>query len=164
MAIRRHSDATSNASDNDATHAPSSSSQQDYSEDYKTSDFKQVREQYQSEAESKKTDQIHTGALLPRDMTVKLVRAEAANWETFIQCLYSITLTLFGLFLGSWISTNNTESDFTKLEVVATIAFGVISIGLIITWVTIKVKQSKQGIKIPNEALSQYSKSGEGNA
>jgi hypothetical protein len=157
MAIRRNSGTSSNPAEQASTHAPSSAIGQDYSKEYQTGDEQQIQKQYQVEAESKKEDKIDTGALLPKDMTVKLVRAEAANWETFLQCLYSITLTLFGLFLGSWVSGTN-STNFSNLEITATISFGIISSSLIAVWVILKIKQSKQGIKIPSEILNQLTK------
>lgn len=156
MAIPRYSDTTSTSTEEISTHSPISPSMSGADKDYQTSDPTQIQRQYQSEAESKKEDKIDTGALLPKDMTVKLVRAESANWETFLQVLYSITLTLFGLFLGSWVSASGSNLKFTSLEVVATLAFGIISAGLIIVWAIFKVRQSRQGIKIPYDILSRF--------
>lgn len=157
MAIRRHSETTNNSSDQVGTHASSSASAVDRSQEYQTADIKQVQRQYQDDAESKIEDKIDTGALLPKDMTVKLVRAETANLEIFLQSLYSFMLTLFGLFLGSWMSRANNSITFTNLESVATISFGVLSLCLIVAWICLKVKQSNQGIKIPYEILNQLS-------
>jgi hypothetical protein len=72
----------------------------------KTSDSFQVSKVYNSSSESTK-GKINMGTVLPSDMTVKLVRADSANWEIFITSLYSLTLTFFGIFLGCWISDAN---------------------------------------------------------
>lgn len=157
MAIRRARETTSNTSDKAGTHAPSSALANDYSDEHQTGDIKQIQNQYRSDAESKKDDTIDTGALLPKDMTVKLVRAENSNWETFLQCLYSTTLTLFGLFLGSWLSSDESSSEFTSLEITATISFGALSFVLIIIWIILKLKQAKRSIKVPYEMLNQLS-------
>lgn len=158
MAIKRSVKTTNNLVDDGGTSAPLELASRDQITISQTADIKQVQTQYQQDAESNKEDHFDTGALLPRDMTVKLVRAESANWETFLSCFYSITLTLFGLFLGSWVSSRSTNSNFSGLERIATIAFGVISILLIIVWITLKVRQQKHGIKIPYETLNSLTK------
>lgn len=156
MAIPRYSGTSNTPTEETQTHSPSSPQSSNAPHDYQTSDVNQIQQQYQSEAESKKDDRIDTGALLPKDMTVKLVRAESANWETFLQVLYSITLTLFGLFLGSWVSASNINVSFTSLEVVATLSFGVLSVGLIVVWALLKIKQFRQGVIIPYEILNRF--------
>lgn len=157
MAIRRSEGISNSSAEETATHAPSSALAQDYDQRHRTGDVRQIQSEYRNDAQSKRGDRIDTGALLPRDMTVKLVRAESANWETFLQCMYSITLTLFGLFLGSWVSSSSSSISFTSLEVVATLSFGFLSLALIVIWVVIKIRQSKQGIKVPYDMLSQFS-------
>ena len=156
MAIPRTFGTSDTPTEETATHAPSVAPHSTAKNDYQTADVDQIQRQYQSDAESKKEDRIDTGALLPKDMTVKLVRAESANWETFLQVLYSITLTLFGLFLGSWVSASSKNIKFTSLEVVATLSFGVLSSGLIIVWIILKVKQAIQGIKIPYDVINRF--------
>jgi hypothetical protein len=156
MAIPRYSGTSNSTTEETPTHSPSSSQLSGVHQDFQTADMNQIQRQYQFDAESKKEDRIDTGALLPKDMTVKLVRAESANWETFIQVLYSITLTLFGLFLGSWVSAANTNVSFTSLEVVSTFSFGIISLVLIVVWSILKIMQSRQGIKIPYDILNKF--------
>ena len=122
----------------------------------KTSDSFQVSQVYSSDSESIK-GKISTGTVLPSDMTVKLVRADSANWEIFITSLNSLTLTFFGIFLGVWISDANQSShNFTFLEKIATIFFLLISVLLIVVWIIIKIKQSNSGVKIPQDFLSKY--------
>jgi hypothetical protein len=97
---------------------------------------------------------VDTGALIPKDMTVRLVRADSANWETFLSCLYSMLLTVFGLFLGAWVSdSQSTTPKFTLLEKIATVSFGLIALVLIAAWIFLKVRQHRRGIKIPYELL-----------
>ncbi len=129
----------------------------DTSISHETSDFKQIERQYGSDAESG-LGGVSTGAQIPQDMTVKLVRAEAANWETFLSVLYSITLTFFGLFLGAWVTSSSAGKNWTSLEVVATVAFGLISSGLVITWVVIKIRQQRHGAVLPYDVLNKYQK------
>ncbi|TRY30331.1 hypothetical protein [Aliiglaciecola sp. M165] len=160
MAIRRSEGISNSSTEESATHAPSSAVAQDYDQGHRTGDLRQIQSEYRSNAQSKKAEGLDTGALLPKDMTVKLVRAEAANWETLLQCLFSVTLTLFGLFLGAWVSSTNDDVSFTSLEVVATLSFGVLSFGLIFIWVILKIRQSKHGIKVPYDILSQFSEGG----
>lgn len=156
MAIPRTYGTSDTSTEETATHAPSGAPLLTVKNDYQTADVSQIQRQYQSDAESKKDDRIATGALLPKDMTVKLVRSDSANWETFLQVLYSIALTLFGLFLGSWISASSKNISFTSLEVVATLSFFLFSVGLIIAWIILKVKHAKQGIKIPYDVINRF--------
>lgn len=156
MPIPRTFGTSDTSTEESSTQAPSGAPLSTAKYDYQTADVDQIQRQYQSDAESKKEDRIDTGALLPKDMTVKLVRAEAANWETFLQVLYSTTLTLFGLFLGSWVSASSKNITFTSLEVVATLSFGVLSFCLIIVWIILKVKQAKQGVKIPYDVINRF--------
>lgn len=114
-----------------------------------TSDIRDVGRQYQDEAESKGNERVSTGTMLPKDLTVKLVRADTANWETFLSLLYSIMMTLFGVFLGSYLSnSDNPNSKFSTLEFTATISFGVLSLILIGVWVVIKVFQQRGSVRV----------------
>ena len=105
MAIKRYPDATNEEIDKGGTSVPSGLANRDQAGLSQTADIDQIQSQYQGDAESNKAEHFDVGALLPRDMTVKLVRAESANWETFLLCFYSLTLTLFGIFFGSRISS-----------------------------------------------------------
>jgi hypothetical protein len=100
---------------------------------------------------------VDTGALIPRDMTVRLVRADSANWEVFLQALYSLLLTFFGIFLGGWINDAGSSAPrFTGLEKTATVIFGVLALVLIGAWVVLKIKQHKKNVKIPYEILRSF--------
>lgn len=87
-----------------------------------------------------------TGAVLPTDMRVRLIRADSSAFDTILTVLFSITLTLFGVFVGSWITD---PTQMPKLAKVATVAFGLLSVALIIWWVVIKVCQMKKGVTVP---------------
>jgi len=90
-------------------------------------------------------------------MTVKLVRVDSSNWEIFLSSLYSMTLTLFGIFLGSWITDfQQGSNNFSILEKTATLFFLFLSIFLIILWVVIKIKQRKGGVKISQDILNTF--------
>jgi len=124
--------------------------------DLRTSDSYEVTQNYNADSEST-SGNVDTGAFIPKDMTVKLVRADSSNWEIFLSSLYSLTLTLFGIFLGVWISdTQQGGNGFSILEKIATLSFLFISILLIIVWIIIKVKQKKRGVKIPQEILNTF--------
>lgn len=157
MAISRGNDTQSGDLLRNETLIPDDTGARDTSKSYETSDFRQIERQYGSDAESGQGG-FSTGAQIPRDMTVKLVRAEAATWETFLSVLYSITLTLFGLFLGAWVTSSSAGKNWTSLEVVATISFGLLSAGLIIAWVVIKIRQQRHGVVVPYDVLNTYQK------
>lgn len=92
----------------------------------------------------------------------ELVGTDAADsfWETFLSIFYSFSLTLFGLFLGAWISTRNNEAlSFSNLEATATIAFACISAVLIAIWAVIKFRQHKNAIRVPSEYLARFNES-----
>ncbi len=99
-----------------------------------------------------------TGAFLPKDMTVRLVRADAAGWEVFISLLYSIALMVFSLFLGSWITTAQSPTGkFSALEKTSCISFGVLAIVLGGALIILKKRQSKNSIKVPVDMLKAIS-------
>jgi len=118
-----------------------------------------------------------TGALLPRDMTVRLVRADSAGWEIFLSTLWSITLTIFGIYMGAWISLGGSKAvatgspaptstpvqdlppAFGAFDKVACVAFGLISLVLIGAWGFIKFRQGRKTLKVPYELLQRYSTS-----
>ena len=83
-----------------------------------TGDKKGVLNGYQKETEASGTD-FHFGAVLPKDMTVSLIRADNASWEILISVLHSITLSFFMLFLGEFLATGEKEYLFTTLEKIA---------------------------------------------
>lgn len=157
MAISRGNDTQSGDLLRNETLIPDDTGARDTSKSHETSDFRQIERQYGSDAESGRGG-FSTGAQIPQDMTVKLVRAETATWETFLSVLYSITLTLFGLFLGAWVTSSSAGEDWTSLEVLATIAFGLLSMGLIVAWVVIKIRQQRHGVVVPYEVLNTYQK------
>ena len=157
MAISRGTETQSGDLTKNETLIPDDTAARDTSRSHQTSDYRQVEKQYSYEAESVGGG-FNTGALIPRDMTVKLVRAETATWETFLSVLYSLTLTLFGLFLGAWVTSSSAGKSWTSLEAVATISFGSLSVILIAAWAVIKVRQQRHGVVVPYEVLSTYRK------
>ncbi|MBN2891381.1 MAG: hypothetical protein JXL97_05915 [Bacteroidales bacterium] len=127
-------------------------------EESRTSDSLEVTQKYNSDSKSS-SGKVNTGAFIPQDMTVKLVRADSSNWEIFLSSLYAITLTLFGIFLGVWISDVQQEiNNFSILEKIATLFFLGLSILLITVWIIIKVNQRKGGVKIPQNLLDTFGK------
>ncbi len=88
---------------------------------------------------------INSGAIIPKDMTVKLVRSDSTIAEIIIATLYAITLTFFGIFLGAWISSQN---SFTILEKTATIVLGGFALIFIIIWIVLKFQQQKKGVLV----------------
>lgn len=121
---------------------------------------------------------FNTGAFLPKDMTVRLVRADSAAWEIFLSVFWSITLTVFGIYLGAWISVSNqttaagatapvggsgtmpqnmpvnlTQPVFDTLNKIACIGFGIVSLILLGAWVVLKIKQNSESLKVPLDVL-----------
>jgi len=135
-----------------ATSAPQDDNTKDGSKEFTTLDAEQIHSQYENDARSGPTDTFKTGAMIPSDMSVRLVRAESANWETFLSLMYSLCLTMAGIFAGSWASTK----DFSTLEKFATIGFFSIAGILILVWVRVKVRLQKGGVNIPMNALQTF--------
>lgn len=100
---------------------------------------------------------ILTGAILPNDMRVNLVRAENAFMETLLTIFFSITLTLFGVFLGPWVTS---PCGYPVLAMVGTIAFAGLSVLFLVFWIIIKVNNSKEGVTIPLNLLGRISGQG----
>lgn len=122
----------------------------------RTSDSYQITQSYNPDSDSSR-GKVDTGAFIPKDMTVKLIRADSSNWEIFLSSLYSLTLTLFGLFLGVWIfDVQQGSNSFGILDKIATLFFLFLSVLLIIVWIIIKVRQRKGGVKIPQDILNTF--------
>lgn len=156
MAIKREQIINNDSEINKSTVTPSSVAKDVRSTKDQTFDSIGVLEDYKDGPESSR-DAINTGAMIPKDMTVRLVRADSANWEIFISLLYSLSLTFFGVFLGSWISDSAKEvPSFTNLEMISTIFLGLLSLILISVWGWLKYQQQKNCILIPHETLNMY--------
>ncbi|MEY2482200.1 MAG: hypothetical protein QOK24_728 [Verrucomicrobiota bacterium] len=98
---------------------------------------------------------FETGALIPKDMTVRLVRADAAAWEIFLSLLYTFVLTAFGIFLGAWITDSHQSCpSFSMLEKAATVILGIVAAILGIAWLVLKVRQNQKTLKIPLSLLT----------
>jgi hypothetical protein len=91
-----------------------------------------------------------TGVMTPSDLTVRLVRSESASLETILSVLYSSFLGFFGVFLGTILQK---QSQSTLMEVVATFAFGLASVTLLIWWICVKVKQTKDNVLLPMDSI-----------
>lgn len=96
---------------------------------------------------------VLTGAVLPSDMRIRLIRADSSAFDTILTVLFSITLTLFGIFLGAWITDSTKLSPLGKL---ATVSFGLLSLALIVWWIVIKVCQMKKGVTIPISLIESF--------
>ena len=100
---------------------------------------------------------IDTAAIVPRDMTVRLVRADSAGWEIFLQGLYSFCLTIAGLFGGAWLAdVQSGTSKFGFFEKVSFWVFTFLSVALVVAWIVLKVKQGKKVVKIPLHTLQAF--------
>ena len=150
MAIRR-SEIQADSDDSGPTRTSAPDPRQEFELRAQTQDSRQIQEDYDEAASE--GEGFHTGALLPRDMTVRLVRAETANWETFLSVLYSATLTLFGIFLGAGVAKRSTQTPFSTLEWAATWAFLVLSVVLLFCWGAIKLRAQRNVLKIPHSLL-----------
>jgi hypothetical protein len=89
---------------------------------------------------------IQTGAVLPTDMRIKLVRSDNSAFETSLTILFSITLTLFGVFLSPWITS---PTQMVLIAKIGTLGFGGLSVLLIIAWAIIKINNAKRGVTVP---------------
>jgi len=106
---------------------------------------------------AQKSAGLQIGAVLPEDMTVKLVRAESADAEIFLSVLYTFVVGLFGIFLGGWIAdSQQTQPVMAVWTKVACVMFGLISLVLVAAWFYIKIKQRRKTVKIPYQLLSNY--------
>jgi len=131
------------------TSAPQDDNAKEGAKDYSTLGPREIADQYENDARSSESPGFKTGAMIPSDMTVRLVRAESANWETLLSVLYSLCLTLFGVFAGSWSSSDS----FSGLEKTATFGFLGLSLILIAIWATIKVRLQRGGVNVPLNTL-----------
>ncbi len=131
--------------DSGSTKSPLESTEEKIQHSSETSDSLKALEDYQQDSKSIEGS-INTGAFIPKDMTVKLVRADSANLDFLLSTLYSLCLTFFGLFLGAWLTDAN---NFTNLEKTATIILGLLSVVLVGVWISLKVRQQKSSVLIP---------------
>lgn len=150
MAIRRNSNPNSGIPEPQITAIPSSQSKVEPRE--QTSDNEQIQAQYKDDAQSNSGNVINTGAMMPKDMTVRLVRAEVSNLETLLQILYSITSALFFLFLGASINSTQT-APMSELERLSTFSFGAITAILLISLVVLRLKQTSNAIHVPHDVF-----------
>lgn len=118
----------------------------------RTGDKAGVSREYENDTEAHGTE-LSFGAILPKDMTVQLIRADSVMWETLIAFLNSISLSFFMLFLGEFTAK---EHLFTRLEIMSLWVLGGFTLILSIIWFALKIKQQKGGVTIPIEALRAY--------
>src|ERR1035441_7361701 len=64
---------------------------------------------------------VQSGIILPSDIRIRLVRAEAASLDTILSFLYSTMLSVFGVFLGI-VLTKGKQSMVT--EIASVVCFG----------------------------------------
>ena len=105
-----------------------------------------------------------TGAVIPQDLTVKFVRADSALWEILLASASSLFLTLFGVFLGAWMSSAPAvpasqgvpavAAAFGIYERIACFSFGGFAIIALGIWGVLKWKQCRAGVTVPIEAFS----------
>jgi len=151
MAIKRHIEVSDGDKTSGKTNAPD-----DIlvpllpREKAKTSDVKGYKQSYQNEQEAKAGEGISTGAYLPQDMTVKLVRADSSNLELFFSIFYSLFLTLCGITSGAWIATPP-DGTFSPWGKFATYAYGVLAIIFIALWIYLRISMYKKGVIVSNE-------------
>jgi len=95
-----------------------------------------------------------SGVVIPADIRVSLVRIEASNLDSVISILFSVVFGIFGVYLGSWLSS---DRAMTKLELLGFISFGIFAIFLLIWWLLIKRLLLREGITLPMSVLAQLS-------
>lgn len=132
---------------------PAENNKEDVVKEYQTPDIHTIQDQYKEEA-LKGDGCIDTGVGIPKDMRVKLVRADSAILEIVISILYSVGLTISGIFIGVW-GMNETHTFLEKVGIGFT---GVITLVLIAIFVFVKVIQLRSSVFVPNEFLEDYNK------
>lgn len=120
-----------------------------------TTDIKNVGEEY-TEEQKVASGKFHSGARVPADMTVKLVRADSSVTEIIVTSIYTFTMTFAGIFVGAWITACTNEQDVHWAIVLSTIVLFIISAGLIIWYVSLKRKQSNDSILLPSSTFEEY--------
>lgn len=93
-----------------------------------------------------------TGAIIPEDMRVTLVRADSANLDTILSVFFSVIFGVFGIFLGALLTAT---TPATGLEKLAIWGFGVLGVAILGWWIYNKVKQSSGGVTISLHSLSE---------
>jgi hypothetical protein len=121
-----------------------------------TSDRTLIDKKYKKESEEMASSGFEYGAVLPRNMTVSLVRSDNANWETIISFLFSLFLSFFMLFLAEYLPVPATGSSFSPLETLAIWILGIFTLIFLITWIILKIKQQQSGVIIPMGILEKY--------
>jgi len=156
MAIQRFIDAsTANASTGGtAVPPPSSTGAPLESLSSETADIGSIESGYKRDAETP-TNGMDVGVRLPKDMTVKLVRADSAGMEIFLSILYSLALMVFGVFWGALI--DRPAGQRTTLEISAVLIFGVLAGILLSALGVIKRNQRRSSVVIPTSALETFS-------
>lgn len=98
---------------------------------------------------------VQSGIILPSDIRVRLVRAEAASLDTILSLLYSTVFSIFSLFLGIVLTKGNAS---TMTEKASVICFGILGVFLLGWWIYIKYKQSEKGVSVPHSVLQEFGK------
>jgi hypothetical protein len=75
---------------------------------------------------------VQSGIILPSDIRIRLVRAEAASLDTILSFLYSTMLSVFGVFLGI-VLTKGKQSMVT--EIASVVCFGAFAVALLSWWI-----------------------------
>jgi hypothetical protein len=96
---------------------------------------------------------VQSGIILPSDIRVRLVRAEAASLDTILSLLYSTVLSIFSLFLGIVLTKGSASTVTEKASV---ICFGALSAFLLGWWIYVKWKQSEKGVSVPHSVLQEF--------
>jgi hypothetical protein len=104
-------------------------------------------------SENAPSNTVQSGIILPSDIRIRLVRAEAASLDTILSLLYSTVLSIFSLFLGIVLTKGST---CTTTEIAAVVCFGILSCFLLGWWLYIKWKQSEKGVSVPHTVLQQF--------
>ncbi len=98
---------------------------------------------------------ILAGTYLPQDMTVRLVRAENSNNDTILSILFSICLTVVGVFSGAFISYQTSATKPTLLEKISLVFVSILAAVFLILWIVNKCKMNKKSILVP---ITKYTK------
>jgi hypothetical protein len=119
-----------------------------------TDDVRGYRNRYKSDTETTSDKTFKTGAILPQDMTVRLIKEEASNFELFLSIGYSLFMTVWSGFFGAWISSP--KESFPASSQIAMWIFLAIAVTFLVMWIIMRRTMHGRSIEMPIELLKSY--------
>jgi hypothetical protein len=119
-----------------------------------TDDVRGYKNRYRSDTETSSDKTFKTGAMLPQDMTVRLIRDDTSNLELLLSIGYSIFFTIWSGFFGAWISSS--EESFPTSSRIAMWIFLAVAVVFLVMWIVMRITMRGRSIKMPIELLRGY--------